>query len=65
MYLGPGFDSRHLHQLFNIMQKLFENFRRYLLTEEAKGLDDIGMTLGKTSNIDMFESKLKYNKPWI
>jgi 3-isopropylmalate/(R)-2-methylmalate dehydratase small subunit len=30
-----------------------------------EGLDDIGMTLGKTSNIDMFESKLKYNKPWI
>jgi hypothetical protein len=30
IYLGPGFDSRHLHQLFNIMQKLFENWRGYL-----------------------------------
>ena len=30
IYLGPGFDSRHLHQLFNNMQKLFENWRRYL-----------------------------------
>ena len=29
-YLGPGFDSRHLHQLFINMQKLFENWRRYL-----------------------------------
>ena len=30
IYLGPGFDSRHLHQLFNNMQKLFENWRKYL-----------------------------------
>ena len=29
-YLGPGFDSRHLHQLFNNMQKLFENWRKYI-----------------------------------
>ena len=28
-YLGPGFDSRHLHQLFNNMQKLFENWRKF------------------------------------
>ena len=28
-YLGPGFDSRHLHQLFTIMQKLFENWRKF------------------------------------
>lgn len=34
-YLGPGFDSRHLHQLFNNMQKLFENWRHYLC--EGKG----------------------------
>lgn len=29
-YLGPGFDSRRLHQLFINMQKLFENWRSYL-----------------------------------
>ena len=36
-YLGPGFDSRHLHQLFNNMHKLFENFRIFL--NEAGGPD--------------------------
>ena len=30
-----------------------------------EGLDDISMTLGKISNINMFENKLKDNKPWI
>ena len=30
-----------------------------------EGLDDIGMTLEKTSNIDQFEKNLKKNKPWI
>ena len=39
-YLGPGFDSRHLHQLFTIMQKLFENFRKYV--NEAKDPDTDG-----------------------
>jgi hypothetical protein len=37
-YLGPGFDSRHLHQLFTIMQKLFENWRKF--KNEAKDPDD-------------------------
>ena len=36
-YLGPGFDSRHLHQLFIIMQKLFENWRNF--RNEAKDPD--------------------------
>ena len=36
-YLGPGFDSRHLHQLFTIMQKLFENWRKF--RNEAKDPD--------------------------
>ena len=36
-YLGPGFDSRHLHQLFTIMQKLFENWRKF--KNEAKDPD--------------------------
>ena len=30
-----------------------------------EGLDDIGMTLEKISNIDKFEKKIKENKPWI
>jgi 3-isopropylmalate/(R)-2-methylmalate dehydratase small subunit len=30
-----------------------------------EGLDDIGMSLEKTSNIDYYEKKLKENKPWI
>jgi len=34
-YLGPGFDSRHLHQLFNNMQKLFENWRKYINEQET------------------------------
>jgi len=36
-YLGPGFDSRHLHQLFNNMNKLFENWRKF--RNEAKDPD--------------------------
>ena len=41
-YLRPGFDSRHLHQLFTIMQKLFENWRGYLKETDADndGLSD-------------------------
>ena len=30
-----------------------------------EGLDDIGMTLEKISNIDKFEKKIKESKPWI
>ena len=38
-YLGPGFDSRHLHQLFNNMQKLFENFREYLKESDQQNVE--------------------------
>jgi len=42
-YLGPGFDSRHLHQLINNMKKLFENFRRFINEEKppSSALADI------------------------
>ena len=30
-----------------------------------QGLDDIGMSLEKTSNIDRYENKIKKTKPWI
>ena len=44
IYLGPGFDSRHLHQLFNNMQKLFENWREFRkdTLNEAKNVEYIG-----------------------
>ena len=30
-----------------------------------EGLDDIGMSLDKNSNIDLYEEKIKITKPWI
>ena len=30
-----------------------------------EGLDDIGMSLEKTSEIDSYEEKIKEKKPWI
>ena len=30
-----------------------------------EGLDDIGMSLNKTSSIDSYENKIKESKPWI
>jgi len=30
-----------------------------------EGLDDIGTTLEKVSNIDSYEDKLRFNKPWV
>jgi len=30
-----------------------------------EGLDDIGMSLEKTSSIDNYENRIKKNKPWI
>tara|TARA_B100001093_G_C26288659_1_gene784281 strand:+ start:17 stop:625 length:609 start_codon:yes stop_codon:yes gene_type:complete len=30
-----------------------------------EGLDEIGMTLEKTSNISVYEERIKKNKPWI
>ena len=30
-----------------------------------EGLDDIGTTLEKVSNIDSYEDKLRVNKPWV
>ena len=41
IYLGRGFDSRHLHQLFNFMQKLFESWKNFLAEEIIKSTSNI------------------------
>ena len=39
-----------------------DEFRKHCL---INGLDDIGLTMQKQSNIDNFEKKLEAEKPWI
>ena len=39
-----------------------ELFRKKCLLE---GLDDIALSLKKTKQIDVYESKIKKNKPWM
>ena len=57
-YLGPGFDSRHLHQLFNNMQKLFENWRKFKKNALIESEIDIPDTLARLSIDEKIPKKI-------